>query len=253
MASNFPKTTNRSLSDADLTNVSGLYGPGAYLAWYITSLSVSVATAFHATSTPPNSRHDKLDADIIAVAAYPIIAAGDIFIRSNRPPIDAAAMAAAVHVVLLGASISCICVFHTSMAAISPAPMRCLIWTFTWVICLAAWGRGMQFGLDKPSFIFHVISFYTFFTLFFHFSLSLRQNQKPTLIGGLSRIFMLTIFPGLVQVPFTREIPAPLSEAKLRDLDQAAALGTALLGISGLLYWRRRGDHQRGRDVKAIV
>ncbi|KAK3380834.1 hypothetical protein B0H63DRAFT_474440 [Podospora didyma] len=90
--STFPSPNNDTTpQDQDwdpYTLTSSFYGPGAFLCWYLVSISYTIkwATAWRASNTRP--AHFPLTSDFIAMLAYPTIAAGDTIIRATTqfPP-----------------------------------------------------------------------------------------------------------------------------------------------------------------------
>ena len=65
-------------SQSDFSKVSGYYGPGACLAWYITAVSLGIRTLiFKAHSeecAENNSPKFKINGDVLATTAYPLVA-----------------------------------------------------------------------------------------------------------------------------------------------------------------------------------
>jgi hypothetical protein len=80
-------------------NVSGFYGPGAYMAWLLASWGVAISSIAHAKCASNNAQRLDLDLELIAVIAYPFVACMDIIIRLIRCKIDAS-LTAAVSVVV---------------------------------------------------------------------------------------------------------------------------------------------------------
>jgi hypothetical protein len=80
-------------------NVSGLYGPGAYMAWLLTSWAAAISSIAHAKCASNNPQRLDVDLELIGVIAYPFVACLDIIIRIIRCKIDAS-LTAAVFVVV---------------------------------------------------------------------------------------------------------------------------------------------------------
>jgi hypothetical protein len=80
-------------------NVSGFYGPGAYMAWLLASWGVAISSIAHAKCASNNAQRLDLDLELIGVIAYPFVACMDIIIRLIRCKIDAS-LTAAVFVVV---------------------------------------------------------------------------------------------------------------------------------------------------------
>jgi hypothetical protein len=85
-------------------NVSGLYGPGAYMTWLLTSWAAAISSIAHAKCASNNPQRLDVDLELIGVIAYPFVACMDIIIRIIRCKIDAS-LTAAVFVVVASLTI----------------------------------------------------------------------------------------------------------------------------------------------------
>jgi hypothetical protein len=86
------------------TNVSGLYGPGTYMAWLLTSWAAAISSIAHAKCASNNPQRLDIDLELLGVIAYPVVACMDIIIRLFRCKIDAS-LTAAVFVVVTSLTI----------------------------------------------------------------------------------------------------------------------------------------------------
>ncbi|MCJ1241366.1 hypothetical protein MMC14_009371, partial [Varicellaria rhodocarpa] len=69
--------------NGQVVNVSGYYGPGAYLAWYITAISLGIRLILHKSPTFEDGKGDEeltrmdINGDVLATVACPIVAVVD--------------------------------------------------------------------------------------------------------------------------------------------------------------------------------
>ncbi|GFG19689.1 hypothetical protein IFM5058_10266 [Aspergillus udagawae] len=82
-----------------LEDVSGWYGPGAYLGWLLTAYVTAVPCNWHSKCSEYNAESRRLDGETLGTLIYPLVAVFDIIIRLIRCQIDPG-MSAAVFVVI---------------------------------------------------------------------------------------------------------------------------------------------------------
>jgi hypothetical protein len=82
-----------------LEDVSGWYGPGAYLGWLLTAYVTAVPCIWHSKCSEYNAESRRLDGETLGTLIYPLVAVFDIIIRLIRCQIDPG-MSAAVFVVI---------------------------------------------------------------------------------------------------------------------------------------------------------
>ncbi|KAH7139824.1 hypothetical protein B0J13DRAFT_558530 [Dactylonectria estremocensis] len=154
----------------DLTEVSGFYGPGTYLAWLVAaaasvgpyewlSLRYTLPSAvlgrhievlnenWHIhpgliNNQPQNNKIASLDGPTFAAIAYPATAAFDMMIRAFKHDFGASYEAAA-RVTQLGTCIACVCfVSNTFQEQVvwcwNVSSRRRMAWTGLWLLCLTA-------------------------------------------------------------------------------------------------------------------
>lgn len=68
--------------------VSGWYGPGAYLAWLVTAYAAAFSSIWHSKCAPKNKESAVLDGEILAALSYPVVALLDTVVRLIRCRMD---------------------------------------------------------------------------------------------------------------------------------------------------------------------
>lgn len=76
------------------TDVSGWYGPGAYLAWLLTAYAASLTSIWRSKSSPSTERMDIIEGELLAAFLYPLIAILDMLYRFIRCRVDPSSNAA---------------------------------------------------------------------------------------------------------------------------------------------------------------
>ncbi len=71
-----------------VNEVSGWYGPGAYLAWLVTAYAAAFSSIWHSKCAPKNKESSVLDGEILAALSYPVVALLDTVVRLIRCQMD---------------------------------------------------------------------------------------------------------------------------------------------------------------------
>ncbi|RAL13343.1 uncharacterized protein BO97DRAFT_423552 [Aspergillus homomorphus CBS 101889] len=81
-------TQKRDAVSADVDNVSGWYGPGAYLSWLVTGYVAACSSIWGSKISAHNPHSRRLDGEVLFTLAYPMIATFDILARLITCKID---------------------------------------------------------------------------------------------------------------------------------------------------------------------
>lgn len=250
--------TWKEIKDAISTSadeVSGWYGPGAYLAWLVTAYVAAGSSIWHAKSSTRSGECNKLiDGETLLALGYPIIAALDILVRLIRCKIDPG-MNAAVFVLISSLTIigpmSRLSWQHDdedpstmNSEAILPTNVR------QWVLCSVRFTcHTILYAILGEPYVKSklVIALYAMLFLLLLYSeitatmLSETYPYRKTVYRP--RAERVLAF-GIVQVVFLTVLlafkisPIPETGARFWDLDQAAGF---FITICSLLYSRVEG------------
>jgi hypothetical protein len=251
---------DRAPSDPAVANVSGYYGPGSYLAWYITAVSamypheVLVYARFlelrGAEQRHPCQNH-LLSGATIATIAYPAVAIVDLAIRSLRmdlgPSADAAQCVTCASWWLSAACITSECIKWRSTGRLNWTTR-----TVAWVSLLLASSFSLVITrcVLRPNTLVvgPIVNQWTTLLVSLYILISLntlaKEVDKKNSHQPMRTILLWTIPAPIGFAAFSISlkfpspdnshimfIPFPVTAAKLSDLDQAAAVGTALVAV----------------------
>lgn len=243
-------------------DVSGWYGPGAYLAWLVTAYIAAGSSIWHSKSSARSGDSNRLDGETLLTLGYPLIAALDILVRLVRCKIDPG-INAAVFVVISSLTI----IGPTSRLswqydgedpstihrdAILPTNVR------EWTICSVRFAchtilyaiLGEPYVKSKLVIALYVMLF--FLLLYSEITATLlsevypyrktvyRPRAERVLAFGVVQIVFLSVLLGL------KISPLPETGARFWDLDQAAGF---LITVCSLLYSRVEGFRKAALSV----
>ncbi|KAK0509558.1 hypothetical protein JMJ35_007952 [Cladonia borealis] len=245
--------------------VSGFYGPGAVVGWYLTALACLVCLSLH----PRKRSRDSITADLIAVLTFPTVAAADLITQVRSYPREGATLAQ--NAASIKASLSVTGVFlvidaHLIVLAVIFRCTRrmCLLGTVG-LFCFSA-DCFMLFSPSQNLVIvqnldtvfsinFGTILYMSVVLLVFYVTCTLANFSSPDakwpskimLILGTLVAFAYPLFLGVMMGlpsqfwPLIRTAASriangliPTSNTSIKELDQAVALlsGATVLGFS---------------------
>lgn len=230
------------------TNVSGYYGPGAYLAWLLTAYVASMSSIWHSKLSATYNEENFMDGEVLAAIAYPLIAVCDVLYRLFRCRLDPG-MNAALFV------ISSATLMFSSAARLSwqdndggitddifPAKTRGWIW-----ISVSILGHSLIIGtIGEPynnlTMTITMWPILAFIILYSGFTVEVIRDHYPyhndmfrpplerTVVFSLCYIVYVSILAG------KGHSIIPATNVKMTDMDQ---LGPFLGTIFTLLFFRR--------------
>lgn len=139
-------TTATSIADDNLSLVSGFYGPGATICWYLTMMSCFVSWTMH----PKRRTSGSIDPDFIAVLTFPIVAAAHLIFQLSSFPKSISSIATPVEpgilrrVAAIEASLNItdsflrMCAVMVSISVGFKCDVRTVMLTITGVFCITA-------------------------------------------------------------------------------------------------------------------
>lgn len=239
----------------DFKDVSGYYGPGSFLAWYITAASSVYHFEWQAycqfLDLQPRSAHlsngNNLDGVIIATIAYPAISTIDLTLKSCQGALGPAADAAECVVCsswwLSAACTTAMIVHRRSNSRIHLS--RAAAW-FGLLVASSIALLVERFVAGKSPFVGQtVLNYWAIPLALLCILIVLSRLETPTYTETrqpLAWKFVFSVIPAMTVFAaiymgstsssndYTRfvAIPFPATASSLRDLDQIAAVGTAI-------------------------
>lgn len=255
---------------ADPSDVSGWYGPGAYLAWLFTVYVGSISSIWNSGNSKEDSNavtsgekdEDAIDGELLAALTYPAIAILDIIYRLIRCKVDPT----------LDASMLVLCVgtfaISTTRRLASPPDME--TWTngdffpsgkreWTISIFLLTCHAIIQGTVGEPYHSYKLmvtiyalamgsILYTSFRTERLMDLYPYRKNERASQMGRVA-VFVLLQVVFFIVIGYTRHNVMPRTGAKLSDLDQCATLITVVVAT---IFTRRKAIMEAMQQLQVL-
>lgn len=264
--------------DVVAANVSGYYGPGSFVAWHITAASAVYSYEWHIYCQYLGLRERKmdqspkvaLDITLLGTIVYPAVAIVDLAIKvANRDFGPSADAAACVAVTSWWLSAACTTAEFVQWRSTGQLNLRSR--PFAWAGLLLSGGIVLlvtQYASPNGSLSLGLIVNHwaiPLCELYFWIMLSgLLKSADIRRSEHLTQKFVMSIIPafgafltlclGLKRSPDSHgnivSIPFPITSSRLNDLDQIAAVGTAVVAVSITTFLDHIKHHKNTKAVE---
>lgn len=217
--------------------VSGLYGPGSFVAWVLTSVS-AIGHSFQFTDSPtPAPDFDCIDGELLAAMAYPLVGAADatkrIFQGSHGASLDAA-----IRVAYWGWGFSFFAVCLTTRRTQRRTRWRSTAWSVVWYTSnFAVFVTRITPSTAVTWWQISMLLVMTWILTRYQFPTYMERTGKWKKTITLA-VFTILLWLGVIFFGRGKMTWFPLTASHLSDLDQASALGLGIIATVLSVKWR---------------